>query len=241
MTILVSALLPIILLAPPVERAPHFVYMPSVSENSALSMDCEGAPPFQTIECSFTYVDVSVPAEAEVQKKLQEDKQPSAADLAKFRKSFCAMVDKGKLRQDTMTPGQRAELERSLRASKDLCSCSSDACLLQALRNWSAEDLRTCHVFAQTYRLTFTRAGPNRWVSTTGPEGLCASVQVATLERPANHKYDFEWTYTLVRSTVDTSVQSCRPLAAELNKPSVWKWDASRETLLPCKRFSFGY
>jgi len=246
-TPLVYVVLPV-LLAAPQKFAPQFHYMASTSENTALSMECEGQPPFDVIECAFTQTMITVPRESDIQKKLTEARSASAADVAKLRKGMCPEISKADVSNNpsNATVAQKASANEATSAMKVACQCVDDRCFINEMMKFFELDAYTCHVYADTFRKTMRKAGKNRWVESSGPNGLCSVVQVATLELDPKVQKEsavpIEWVYSWVTSSADASASVfCKSFASEINVPHVFKWDVSRELVVPCRQFRFGF
>lgn len=232
--------LPLLLAAGKDEVPPHFNYIPATFENSSLSMDCTGSPPYETIDCTFTYALVSAPDDAKVKKAITEAAALTGTDFTKFRQAVCPKMQ-DVARRTGLTPGQKAAEDEVRDMLGAMCRCSDEHCFVAVMTKYTELNERTCHVYSDTFRKTLRRTGLNRWVATSGPDGMCANVEVSTLERAPDAKYGFEWTYTWVRASADTSQELCKPLAVDLNKPHVYRWDAPREFVASCHRLTFGF
>jgi hypothetical protein len=95
---------------------------------------------------------------------------------------------------------------------------------------------RACEVSTQEFRAAFKRTGPDKWVSTHGPEGLCDVVTVQVIERESDSSS--LWTFNQTTPTADTKTPLCRGF--QLNKPDRFSWQYPTTSILTCEEIRSG-
>ena len=220
---------------------PHFYYLANQHENSALSMDCEGDPPYLSIRCHFTQVVVSRQKQAPPsQKDIAEFLAEPWEKVRKLRDDMCTTVGRGPA-ADSLPPApgsaKAAARTHYLSVVKPMCACSDAPCVWRVMQSIVNE--QTCTVWANTFDLSFSRApGERKWISDSKPEGLCNVVTIAVIELDPKDTSEVLWTYTQTRLTADKTSSLCQHL--EIGVPLVNSWRAAGSSLLDCKFVTFG-
>jgi len=228
------------------EVAPYFFYLPSQDDNSALSMECHGTPPFNSMSCRFTQVTVSRPASGDAksqQEAIAELDSMPWDKLRALRDDMCGNLNAPKTREWRLIPRQgsakAAGQARALAMIRPICGCRDAACVRAQFSAYLALERETCKVWVNTFDVDFKRASrERRWVSNSEPEGLCNVVTAIVIEQEAGDKAGVKWTYTQTRLAADTTSPLCK--AFELNVPAVNSWKALGTISLDCKSIEFG-
>lgn len=223
---------------------PRFSHLPSKTENSALSMECEGSAPYSAITCHFTQVMISPPSADEIKSSDAAAKDLEGApweELRKLRKDACDNVlsAKSRINPPGLTAGKVALRNSFVGAMARACECRDAPCVRSV---WiSLLRRRSCRVWANTFTVEFRRVpGEQKWISKAEPEGLCNVVTVIVIELdPTDTKLGMKWTYSQTRVAVDTSSPLCKGF--ELNAPLANAWDEPSATMLTCDDFTFGF
>lgn len=151
----------------------------------------------------------------------------------------CKNLDDGlkRIRAESVKagPGQRAAMMKGAEFMKALCACTTRACYEEVAIKNAQGDRDKCTVTVQNFAVKFERAGPNKWISTHGPEGLCDIVTVQTLENEP--KYSVLWTFTEVTPTADTTGPMCKGLV--LNTPDRFSYKFTSTFELGCESIDF--
>jgi hypothetical protein len=224
---------------PPRQSIPSFTYLSHQTDNAALSMDCDGAPPYDTITCHFTQVTVH---------KSPEDKSGREA----IRKLAAEPWEKVKAERDGLCqpippealpatgPAKVAAFHAFLKDREALCECTDAPCVAREFERFLDLDQRTCHVRTNTFSADLRRVGRERkWISGTEPSGMCSAVNVTVIEIDPSDKAGFyKWTFTQTRVSADTSTDFCKDL--EVNVPAIFSWKAPERSLMDCRLIEFG-
>lgn len=222
---------------------PHFDYMGSIGNNSAMSMKCYGEDPFQEIDCAFTQVMISaisakdladrkVDAIKELEKVQQKEiqslkKDLSATDMEKFQN-----------RMKNATTEQQAYAQDFVSIFKAIASSKDRVSLKKAILDQQDIEGATCSVTLNTFELHFSRISKNKWLHNPGSAGLCNVVRVSTLEN--SEAYPELWTYTQTTVTADKD-PVCQKWV-EVGATMVTSWDSPKAFKFgQCKYIQFGY
>lgn len=234
-----------LLLATDITFPPSFAgYGTATSENSSLSMTCEGKGTFASLKCKFTEVVLVVPSEAEVQRHLAERKaeetKATAQEVAAFLTGMKKECSGERPRLEVLdSPSKERARQQDLEIWEAVCKCTDGECADRQILKQEEIKQRTCRIYAHSYELTLRRTGPLSWVGTHGPGGACGNIEVSTLER--DPKSEILWTFTWVRASANKNGSLCAALASELNKPTVWSWRYPCDLLeTRCQRFHMG-
>jgi hypothetical protein len=204
-----------------------------------------------SIECQFYQLNFSVDDENHIAKEiayqresLQKQPLPSPAELKKqFQicgngKNFTDYIidEKPPIEKEKVLNAQVAEIE-------NMCKCQSAAdpwsCLQANSIRKIKESLNTCRLSPfgrEIFSLKFKRVG-DKWVSNSGPQGLCDVIKVITLEKESE-KYGWE-ILTFTQVVVSSGKGSLCPTKSDLFKPLVFSWKYGALAELTCSRFSF--
>jgi hypothetical protein len=220
---------------------PSFLYLPSQNDNSALSMDCDGQPPFSTLHCSFTQVTVSRSSQTE-EKRQSFVKDLSSAPWTELQKTLAEMCPKLDGRAPEMLmpdPGSAKAASRAelISRARPLCACKDVTCARAEFATFfGGLERDQCAVWTNAFERDFTRApGERKWVSNPGPQGLCNVVDVVVIE---SDESGWLWTYTQTRVTLDRSNKLCE--SKEPNLKMVYSSHAVDTGFAKCSSIKFG-
>lgn len=229
-----------------------FLMSESIDEESSLSVNCHGLPPYKTIKCSFEQVRARKEEQKDEGKKLREkingDQREQEKAISELKKSICSNATKSWdsmiEEQSAFSKGKKEILESGATFVKEFCSCVDKTNLpvinnhLKCLNNffdWSHKySEKTCIISSNSFSLEFIREGKKRWVNRGSKEGLCNINSVRTLEA-IDEKYE-NWKYTQIKTGADDS-KICN--ANNLNKPYVFSKKPSFETKMNCEVIKF--
>jgi len=111
-------------------------------------------------------------------------------------------------------PKMRQLLSDQMRASR-----SAD---LGALARASVDlERRTCRLSAFTFKVDFKPLGPDKWIGTVGPAGLCGIKKVYELA-PQQPGDDMLWQLSETLVAIGKTTGACAWHDSELNKREVW-------------------
>lgn len=220
----------------------HYLKAITPGESSALSGECDGTTASPEITCRFTQLIVRhqldpKDAPAEQEKRIAQLRSQAANDPRKFADQMCADVRK-----------HRAEIERALqdetnpRTKRDardflaLCANPSMSAFEDWMRRAILAETRKCKVsVSQNETVKYKKVGPNKWVANVGPQGLCNSVYLYTMENDA--KQSNLWKWSQVRTSADTSRELCKN--TQLNYKREYSWEGD-DPDISCDAISFG-
>jgi hypothetical protein len=221
------------------ETLPGFYYLPSQTENSAVTLDeCEGDPPYLHLVCHFTQVGVSRKSREDVAKDRQQTSAipdaEAAKELASIQKN-CPMQKA--IGYAGLSPEKRAAVDQVSSLFGAVCGCREVSCLRATMGKVIDDEADTCKVWTYHFTLEFDRViGERKWISNPGPQGLCNMVTAVVIEEDRDHP--FLWTYTQKRITVDRSGEFCKNLDPE--QTMVNSWNTPSSILMNCKKIEFG-
>ena len=162
-----------------------FAYISSYTENSALTAErCRQVKDPNHLHCTFVELNLTPPPpDEELKSKVERDRAEwrnatiNPADYVKACKGPESQESWIKAQLALTKPeAKRRILERSLASWRQLCACQTADCIREAMVKEAELDRRMCKVRFQKYELDLKRTAPNRWVSTSGPSGICDSV-----------------------------------------------------------------
>lgn len=219
---------------------------PNKEENSALSGECNGDTSSMEIGCYFVQTRISIKLDPkklpEKIRELQTELEKQKKDLKSLYKSFCSdLTDKTKIDQVNQ---KLNELEYSapqsytrMREMLSICSNTSYDKILNFTKKIIEDETRTCKIssFTDYKTLHLKKIGPNKWLGTEWPSGLCNSVITYTLEHEPN--YNTLWTYTQIRSHTDQN-ELCKGF--EVGKPLIYSWK-NKPIEMKCDFIEFGW
>jgi hypothetical protein len=216
------------------EAAPTFYLLANEAENSALSMDCEGKAPFESISCTFTQVSVSIASEDYIAKQRAELTKQAAAE-AVDRPAACKIG--AQTVPEGAVPARTAAAGRFIKAMDKACKCPDDACFRSQLVELFVAEERVCRVHTNTFHIQLDRIlGTRRWANTSKPSLTCAAVDYTLVESDDTGS---KWKFTQTRLTSDDDFELCRHLA--INKPSVFSSSERGAALLNCELVDFRF
>ena len=229
----------------------------NTKEASYIRYDCKLKNP-TTLECEFTYSSVRKKAKPEDwEKELAKadknfagirrdwERADSSKLCADLEKAFEILTGKSSLPKDAekklseMPEGQKADAQKFLNATKQLCRNFSKSALIELGRLQHDKDTRTCRVYSSFDRQTFSREGENDWVSVQKGRGICRSVTIERFEREKS-AYDF-WVFFSRKTVTNPSKKiietTCRELSDETERKFDWH---DRDLFLNCDYIEFG-
>ncbi|HET6959170.1 MAG TPA: hypothetical protein VFI56_21410 [Vicinamibacterales bacterium] len=125
--------------------------------------------------------------------------------------------------------GKPAALEfESAECDVDSAGTSMDCIFQQLFLTTSEVAPDTCLVTTNRYQRVFQRDPPNRWISKEGPDGVCGSVDMVTLQDGGGVRWTME---TRRIATAKDAAPSCR---APDGPPEILSWQNVRRPL-PCR------
>jgi len=225
---------------PTITSPPWFSYLVSSEGNSILTMECDGEKPFKDLYCHFTKIMFTSENETERRKRRVEAiadlDQMTRMDMAGFV-TFFAPDDIIKLDQRIVSiPPEKWEyVQDFIAVYNELSAARVKARPKTAPTKPDAAKEDACTGTLQGFDVAFKYEGRNRWVSKTGPAGMCNVVRMRTLENtPDSPKL---WKYTEERVAA-IAEDFCA--GVQINKPVIFSWDAPHELSLNCRHISFG-
>lgn len=222
----------------------RFHYLKSVTsgERSALSSECDGTTASPEITCRFTQLMVSYQLDpkdvvAETEKRLAQLRTEARKDLKKFTDQLCGDVRKN--RAEVERKYQEIKNPHALQRVKDLIALCANP-TMSALEGWirrsTLAESKTCKVsHFQNDPVSYKKVGPNKWVANVGPQGICSSVYLYTMENDPKHANLWKWSQ--VRTYADTSGELCKSL--QLNYKLEYSWQGD-EVAMTCENIKFG-
>jgi hypothetical protein len=231
--------------------APKYVTFASANNNGILRMDCEGEDNFVRLTCDFTQILILKNTEAELTEKRKEFREQATQiqkeDFNKLKKTMTENLKITKERQallDSLTPEKKRYFSKMMGMIQGMQKSRTKAELTKAIEDFNEFENQCCSFSVNSYKQSFKRTSPNKWISNPGPEGRCDVVRVSTLER--EKEYSSLWKYTTTAVSVDYDKNSddmfskmCA--AIELNKPVVYSWEIPKESIIDCQCIKFGW
>lgn len=222
---------------------PHFNFMGSIGNNSAMAMKCYGEAPFQEIDCAFIQVMISATSAKDLaDRKVEAIKELEKIDhkeLQSLKKELSATgIEKFQNRIKNATPEQQAYAQDFVSIIKAITSSKDKISLKKAILDQQDIEGATCSITLNTFELHFSRISKNKWLHNPGPAGLCNVVRVSTLEN--SEAYPELWTYTQTTVTADKD-PACQKWV-EVGATMITSWDSPKAFKFgQCKYIQFGY
>ncbi|WIG98431.1 hypothetical protein [Myxococcus sp. SDU36] len=205
----------------------------------AMSMECRPTAAAQNslseVDCVFSHLLVT--------KAAPPTPHETAAGAAELRKRYAG--DEGvrkahahcrsglaylnEVQTITKEPSKLAYLRQEQAALRRVCECSSSDCVVSAMREVLIEPRSACSVTHTRFERTLKRKAKNRWVSVSGPEGLCGVVLTLVLTYDLREE---DWTYTQTR-VVTAEDATCQKLASKITAHSHHRY--LRSALMNCE------
>ena len=156
---------------------------PSAAVITSTSGTCVPSHDRDKLECYFTAFALWQAKSAEDMKKELDElartmTQFSAAQLAEANASYCA--DRKKFEPDPLLLKYNVPYSALIVSMKAFCERPCRETALDLLRTIVLADAKKCNCVVTDWRSTFSRHG-DRWVSHSGPSGLCGVIKVFTL------------------------------------------------------------
>lgn len=222
---------------------PEFHDLPSLSDDSALSMTCDGDRPFAVLRCHLTQVMVSrSPARPLSQSEAAQILSRPWVEARRQWDATCqefASDPSADVQASDGGRGKTAAREQYAQILESICACRDNPCLLRALERMAELETQSCHVWTHSFDLSFRRVpGQRKWVSETVPAGRCSVATVTAIELASEDRNGVLWAYTQKRTVLNRSSGDCARLDA--GAASVYTWRAANRSLLNCRFVSFG-
>jgi hypothetical protein len=211
-------------LDPPQEGGPgKLAYMSALlyapDSVDAMSMRCSPTAAarntLREVECVFSQLLVTKAASpspqeiAEGEAALRE-RYAGDAGLAKARASCRnALAYLDEVQAVTREPFKLAYLERERAAYNRVCACSTTECVVAAMRDVLVER-NACSITHTRFERVFKRESKNKWVSVSGPNGICGIVLTLVISYDPKEE---NWTYTQTR-VVTSDDATCKEFAS---------------------------
>lgn len=164
---------------------------------SSVWAECETSADGQRMTCNFVQIRVDLvktpeAATAELEKQLKEFKEAAAVDIAKTcrdqRKEMPNLAAKTTAAQD-VSPRVKAFVTGFVRRFNAMCDKPTIENIRDYLRYSLEKDTKTCRIWANPWKETFTKQLGDEWVSNRGPSGICGVITISTLKgRPFDPK-----------------------------------------------------
>jgi hypothetical protein len=156
---------------------------PSASGITSASGACVPSHDRENLKCYFTsftlwQVKRAEKAKTELDELTREMSHLSTARLGELTASFCA--DKKMRTPDAVLMKYNVAYRALATSLKAFCERPNSETALSMLRVMVESDARKCNCAVTDWRSTFVRQH-DRWVSTSGPTGLCGVITVFTL------------------------------------------------------------
>ncbi len=232
--------------------APAFLNLGSLENNSSLSMECVGNPPFINIHCTFTQLTIRKDSEKEINETVSSmDEALKNEKESKIKEAIeRACVDLNsdwvkKLLSGAKTEAKKKSLEQDKKLAEEICACNNGPhipllnnkkeCFRKAYLNSIRRDASKCKISVNTFEKEFKKVGSRKWMSDVRPSGLCDFVNSFIIEH--DKTYPNLWTYTQVRLSADKDTEFCRGFT--LNEPQVYSWSIPADLTMSCENIDF--
>ncbi len=226
-----------------ITEPPHFNFMGSIGNNSAMAMKCYGEAPFQEIDCAFTQVMISATSAKDLADRkveaIKELEKVQQKEIQSLKKELTATdMEKFQNRMKNASPEQQAYAQDLVSIIKAITSSKDKVSLKKALLDQQDLEGATCSITLNTFEQHFSRISKNKWLYNPGPAGLCNVVRVSTLEN--SEAYPELWTYTSTTVTADKD-PACQKWV-EVGATMVTSWDSPKAFKFgQCKYIQIGF
>jgi hypothetical protein len=221
---------------------PTYVTLGSFASNAKLYFECQGTRPFNRLKCQFTTLSIRTMSATERDKQrasLSEIDKATPNEIATLKNSmaeargptFAQLLSRS-------TPEQAGYLKDFRDASAYIVNAKDKSELKAAISRLNELEERTCKIRFWNWEAEFERAGKHKWISNPGPEGLCNVVRVRVLEN--REGYENLWTLTETMLSIDADASQTFCSDAEVNKPTVYSWDAPKTIKPDCRYLDVG-
>lgn len=220
---------------------PRYITIGSYGRNNLLNIECDGKKPFHNIDCKITILIISKSDDAEKRKsknEIDELKIISQKDLQSLKDSFSSKdIEKKQLLMNNATTEQKEYFNDFVSLSKEAKKINDVSGVKNFLQKFNDIQENTCRIKLRHAESTFERVSENKWVSNPGPQGLCNVIRIQTLEN--SKEYPMLWKFSEVTVSTDSDGPLCEGLANDLNKPTVYAWDAPASMKFDCKYLEY--
>jgi hypothetical protein len=205
------------------------------TEDAALSMSCTGYPLFDAMTCRFTRVSVKERGDDDVKKDVIRAVE-KASDWSKTRDQACAERTKVITATASLrTPAQRRLGERRGQLLNEVCTCTTEQCVAEAIQTAIPFFVSECHVAVRGIVVEVARSGPSTWTGKADSELLHSDTFVIEKkELPSASSrgalYRVQWTRT------DTPTER---MGKPEDEVSAWSSSAREDFLPRCGSMGF--
>lgn len=205
----------------------------------AMTMECRPTAAAQgslsEVDCVFSHLLVTKSAsptphelperEAELRKRFAGEEGIRKAH-AHCRSGLAYL---GEVQAVTTAPSKLAYLKREQASLARVCECRTSDCVVSAMRDVLAEPRNACSITHTRFERVFTRQATYRWVSVSGPQGVCGIVLTLVLTYDPKEE---NWTYTQTR-VVTSDDATCKEFASKITAYSHHRY--MRRALMNCE------
>lgn len=215
---------------------------------SSVSAECESSPDGRPMTCSFIQVRVDLAktpeaAAAELEKQLREIAPQEMGKTCKDQRKDMADIAAKVTAAPDVAPRLKAFFTGWLQRFNTMCDKPTTDTVREFIWYGLQKDTKTCRIWANPWKETFTKQLGDKWVSNRGPGGICGVVTVSTLEsRPIDPKKPSPllrlWTYETQKVVTNKSVGG--PLCQFDETKVRYSWDA-KDFDRSCEFVEFGF
>lgn len=215
---------------------------------SSLSADCDISADSRQMTCSFvqTRVDLAKKpdtAAAELEKQLQGITAQDIAATCKGQRKDMSDLSAKIAGVPDVAPRLKTFFTGWVQRFNAMCDKPTIEGMREYLWYGLQKETRTCRIWSNPWKETFTKQLGDKWVSNRGPSGICGVVNVSTLEsKPIDPKKPSPilrlWTYETQKVVTNKAVGG--PFC-ELDETRVrYSWDA-KDFDRTCEFIEFGF
>lgn len=221
-----------------------FDYLKSVTpgDGSALSGECDGTTASPEITCRFTQLMVRYQVDpkdvvVETEKRLVQLRTEAGKDQTRFFDKFCGELRTNRAEAERKLQVQDITNPHTLQKVKDLivvCANPTMAALEGLIRRITLGESKTCKIsHFQNDPVSYKKVAPNKWVANVGPQGMCSSVYLYTMQQDQYGR----WQWSQVRTYADTLRGICQAL--QINYKQEYGWQGE-DVAMTCENITFG-
>ncbi|WP_434348143.1 hypothetical protein ACN6A1_10600 [Myxococcus virescens] len=196
----------------------------AAARNSLREVDCVFSHLLVTKEVSPTPQEIAE-GEAELRKRYAGDEGVRKA-YASCRSGLAYLNE---VQTVTTEPSKLAYLERERASLTRVCECSTSDCVVAAMLDLLVEPRHACTITHTRFERVFKRESKNKWVSVSGPGGLCGIVLTLVLTYDPKEE---NWTYTQTR-VVTSDDATCKEFTPQVTAYSHHRY--MRRALMNCE------
>jgi len=221
--------------------SPEILNLGSEVQDGSVSLACSGKAPFSRLSCHVYTAWIARPSLEEYNKSRADLERDLAAQTdMQFRQQQQRMCSQVPTDSDMTVKTKRYSLGRAADARyafgqlRSMCACATKECLAKVMLDEQTHEQNECTIYNSVIPVDFVRVNDRKWVSNNGPEGICGTVSVLTIEHEANDS--ILWTYTSHYSFTNTKDGLCQGLKDD---DSTYSWKAPKSLRLRCDEFKF--